>query len=201
LEPVDVSAELEGIESVLIVWCPICPPMSLAMQTGSPFLELFRRGLKTGAFEDYIAAIREPLEQRGVRVGVYRTYLPCPTMCLWTRGQRERLRRRAKAYDAVLVLGCDSATRTAKETVEESGCKVIQAMRSTGVANATVGFRFPSTVDLRHAAYVGSDEEDERPATRPPSCRDSSALEANQSGRQHTGAAGRQRQGAVRAGE
>ena len=99
LEPIDVSAELEGVGSVLIVACPICPPMSLAMQKESPLIEFFKRGIKTRAFEDFIREIREPLERRGVRTGVFTTYLPCPTMCLWTKGQRRRFLARAKNYE------------------------------------------------------------------------------------------------------
>jgi hypothetical protein len=149
LEPLDVSAELERFGSVLIVSCPICPPMSLAMQRRSPFLEFFKRGLKTEAFEDYIREMREPLEQRGVRTGAYSVYLPCPTMCLWTKGQRRRLLKRAKEYEAVLVLGCDSATETVRHSLRNSDCKVIQAMQATGVANATLQFRFPMTLEFR----------------------------------------------------
>ena len=52
LEPLDVSSDLENFRSVLIVSCPVCPPMCLAMQQNSPFIEFFKRGLKTGAFEE-----------------------------------------------------------------------------------------------------------------------------------------------------
>jgi hypothetical protein len=161
LEPLDVSTDLENFSSVLIVSCPICPPVSLAMQKNSPLIEFFKRGLKTGAFEDYIKAIREPLEQRGVRTGVFSMYTPCPTMCLWTEGQRSRLLRRARDYEAVLVLGCDSATYTAKEALKNTDCQVIQAMRMTGISNATLKFRFPMTVDLRHKTHVGGGKESE----------------------------------------
>ena len=157
LEPLNVSAELEDFDSVLIVSCPICPPMSLAMKEGSPFIELFKRGFKTGAFEDYIQAIREPLEQRGVRTGVYSVLLPCPTMCTWTAGQRKRFLRRAKDYEAVLVLGCDSATRTVEDALNGTGCRVIEAMQATGIANATASFRFPLTIGLRQTACLGAE--------------------------------------------
>jgi hypothetical protein len=156
LESLDVSSELENFKSVL---SPICPPMSLAMQTSSPFIEFFKRGLRMEAFEDYIKVIREPLEQRGVRIGVCSSYLPCRTMCPWTKGQRRRSLERANDYDAVVVLGCDSATQTAREPLEGSNCKVVQAMRSIGVANATVRFRFPMTVDLRDTSYVGAGKD------------------------------------------
>lgn len=148
LEPKDVSTELEDFNSVLIVSCPVCPPMCLAMQRKSPFIEFFKRGLKTGAFEDYIQALRDPLEQRGVRTGVYSMHIPVPMMCLWTGGQHKRLLARARDYEAVLVLGCDSATYTAREALKNAGCQVIQAMQMTGIANATVNFGFPMSVHL-----------------------------------------------------
>jgi len=148
LEPKDVSADLENFSSVLILSCPICPPMCLAMQKKSPFIEFFKRGIKTGAFEDYIKSIREPLEQRGVRTESYNMYTPIPMACLWTVGQHKRLLKKARDYEAVLILGCDSATYTAKEALKDTDCQVIQAMQMTGIANATVKFRFPMTVDL-----------------------------------------------------
>jgi len=148
LEPRDITADLENFNSVLIVSCPVCPPMCLSMQKNSPFKELFRTGLKTEAFEDYIKEIRDPLEQRGVRTGVYSMYTPSPMMCLWTARQHGRLLKRARDYEAVLVLGCDSATYTAREVLKNTDCQVIQAMQMNGIANATVNFRLPMTIDL-----------------------------------------------------
>jgi len=148
LEPQDVSSDLEPFRSVLIVWCPICPPMSLAMEHDSPFIELFKSGFKTGAFEDYIHSIRKPLEQRGVRTSVYALYAPTPMMCIWTKGQRSRLLKRAREYKAVLVLGCDSAAYTVRETLKSTDCQVIQGMKVVGGTNATLRVRFPLTISL-----------------------------------------------------
>jgi len=155
LEPRDVSGDIAECKSVLIVSCPVCPPISLAIQKDSPFLEVFKSGLKTSAFEDHIAEIREPLENRGVRVGVFSTYAPVPTMCLWTRGQRRRLVKRAKDFEAVIVLGCDSATYTVQQALRDTECQVVQAMRMTGITNATVKFQFPMTVKLEEKTRVG----------------------------------------------
>jgi len=165
LEPVDVSADLEKFSSVLIVSCPVCPPVSLATQKNSPVIEFFKTGLKTRAFEDYIKAIRTPLDLRGVRTGVFSMYMPCPAMCLWTEGQRSRFLKRARGYEAVLVLGCESATYTAKDALKNIDCQVIQAMRMTGITNAALKFRFPMTVDLRHKAHVGGGKEIEKVAS------------------------------------
>jgi hypothetical protein len=165
LEPRDVLGDLEHSPSVLIVSCPVCPPVSLAIQRSSPFMEVFKNGLKTPAFEDYISEIRQPLEQRGVRTGVFSMYAPLPTMCLWTQGQRRRLLKRAKDFETVLVLGCDSATHTVRRALEGTQCRVIQAMRMTGITNATVKFRFPMTVTLEEKARVGAGEEAGRDPT------------------------------------
>ena len=148
LKPRDVTADLDGVSSVLIVSCPICPPMCISMQNKEPFIELLKHGLKTQAFEDHIASIRHHLEQRGLHTGVFTMRLPIPMMCLWSDRQRSRLRRRAKNYDAVIVLGCNSATYTAEDAVKENGCRVSQAMQVETITNAKARFRFPLTVEL-----------------------------------------------------
>jgi hypothetical protein len=159
LEPRDVSADLESFNSVLIVSCPVCAPMSVAMQQNSPFIEFFKRGLKTKAFEDYIQSIREPLEKRGVRTGTYAIHTPTPMMCIWTKWQRNRLRRRANHYEAVLVLGCDSAAYTAQEVLKNTGCQVIQGMDMIGTTNATLKVGFPLTFTLdMHCVLKNSGE-------------------------------------------
>ena len=148
LEPLEVSAGLEDVSSVLIVSCPVCPPMCVAMQQKSPFLEFFKRGLKTEAFEEYTQSIREPLEQRGVRTGAYAIHVPTPMMCLWTDWQRSRFLKRARDYEAVVVLGCDSATYTVQDVLQETDCRVIKGMQMIGTTNATLKFRFPLTIEL-----------------------------------------------------
>lgn len=162
MKPLDVSAELANVSSVLIVSCPVCPPVSLAVQKCSPLIELFKRGVKTGAFEDYIREIRDPLEKRGVHTAAFSIYAPLPTMCLWTEGQRQRLLRRAKGYEAVVVLGCDTARYTVQQTLEGTGCRVIQAMETTGLTNATVKLKFPMTVTLDDVTRVGEGDDIER---------------------------------------
>jgi hypothetical protein len=83
-------------------------------------------------------------------------------MCLWTKGQRHRLRKRAKEHDVVLVLGCASATRTAKEALEDTDCRVMQAMRVDGLTNAKLRYRFPMTLGLEEAVRVDEDEQDSK---------------------------------------
>ena len=160
LTPKDVSSDLAGFNSVLIASCPVCPPMCLAMQKKEPFIEFFKHGTKTPAFEGYIQSIRDALTQRGVRTGVFCIHTPTPMMCLWTERQRKRLRRRAKDYEAILVLACDSGTESAKDALRGTDSQVIQSLSMDGVINATTSIHFPLTVVMeRHddAGRVGEE--------------------------------------------
>ncbi len=148
--PRDVSADLEGFNSVLIASCPVCPPMCLAMQKKEPFIEFFKHGIKTSALEDHIQSIRDSLSERGVRTGVFSIHAPTPMMCLWTKRQRARLLKRAKDYEAVLIVACDSGTDSAKDALKDTDCQIIQSLDMNGVINATTSIRFPLIVVMEH---------------------------------------------------
>ena len=151
LVPRDVSSDLAGFDSVLIASCPVCPPMCLAMQKKEPFIEFFKHGTKTAAFEGHIQSIRDSLTERGVRNGVFSIHVPTPMMCLWTERQRARLRKHARDYEAVLILACDSGTESAKDALKDTDCQVIQSLDMDGVINATTSFHVPLTVVMeRH---------------------------------------------------
>ena len=156
LTPRDVSSELAGFDSVLIASCPVCPPMCLAMQEEEPFIEFFKHGFKTPAFEDHIESIRESLTERGVRTDVFSIHTPTPMMCLWTERQRARLLKRARDFDAVVILACDSGTESAKDALKDTDCQVIQALDMDGVINATTSIHFPLTVVMERHEEPGA---------------------------------------------
>ncbi len=159
LIPKDVSSDLAGFNSVLIASCPVCPPMCLAMQKQEPFIEFFKHGVKTAAFEDYIQSIRDSLSERGVRTGVFSIHTPTPMMCLWTERQRKRLRKRAEDYEAVLILACDSGTQSARDALRDTDCRVIQSLDMDGVINAKTSFHFPLTVIMERHNQSGNTGE------------------------------------------
>lgn len=148
LEPRDAIDDLKGFQSVLIVSCPICPPMCVSIQQKKAFLEPLKHGVKTQAFEDYIASIRDALATYNVRTDAFTMRFPVPMMCLWTGRQRARLLKRAREFEAVLVLGCDSATYTAVDALRDTQCKVFQGMQVKSITNATMTYRSPATVTL-----------------------------------------------------
>ena len=69
-------------------------------------------------------------------------------MCLWTGRQRARILKRARDFEAVLVLGCDSATCTAVDALRKTECRVFQGMQVKTITNATMTLRAPATVTL-----------------------------------------------------
>ena len=151
LIPKDVSPDLARFNSVLIASCPVCPPMCLAMLKEEPFIEFFKHGIKTAAFEEHIQSIRDSLAQRGVRTDVFSIHTPTPMVCLWTERQRKRLEKRAQDHEAVLILACDSGTESARDALKDTDCAVIQALDMDGVINATTSIHFPLTVVMeRH---------------------------------------------------
>jgi hypothetical protein len=159
LEPLDLFETLKSYNSVLLVSCPVCPPASLAGDDNSPFKEFLKHGIKTPAFENYLNELRTSLENEGIRTGVFTSYLPCPTTCLWTAGQRKRLLKRAREYDAALVMGCTSAQCTVEETLNDTDCEAILGMRLVGITNARLKFQFPLNIGLDSPTRVDASEQ------------------------------------------
>jgi hypothetical protein len=148
LESLDLSDRLENYKSVLLVSCPVCPPTSVASDNDSPLVEFFKHGIKTPAYEEHLGELRKSMEAKGIRTGVFTSYLPCPTTCMWTTGQRKRLRKRAMNYDAAVVMGCESAQCTVEETLEGTKCDAILGMQLVGITNAKLKLEFPLNIKL-----------------------------------------------------
>ncbi len=160
LEPMDLSGKLQNYRSVLLVSCPVCPPASLASDNDAVLIEFFKHGIKTPAYEEFLGELRESLARQGIRTGVFTSYFPCPTTCMWTSGQRKRLQKRARQFDAALVMGCTSAHYTVKEALRDTDCEAILAMHLVGITNASLKFDFPFKVELEKSRWVASGEKD-----------------------------------------
>lgn len=151
----DVMAEIEGVRSALIVPCTMCPATTVAVRERRPFLQLFRSLFTSAPFERYIKALQTQLADKGVRTDVFKSRLYHHWfMCMWTARRREKLSKRASRYDAVIVLGCDSATATVKEATEADGRTVIEGMKVSGIMNARLEFRLPASIGFRDCRIV-----------------------------------------------
>ena len=106
LKEADVRSEITGLRSVLIVPCRFCPAASLAVREQKPYIQLFRRFLRTEAYESFIRSLKRRLEDEGIRVTVFDSKLPHQLVaCMWTARRRRKLAKRAAEFDGVVVPG------------------------------------------------------------------------------------------------
>ncbi len=180
LDDLDVIPDVAGLRSALIVPCYMCPAVTVAVREGKPFLRLFRNFLRSAPFEQYIHTLQSRLEEKGVDTDVFESRLPHHWfLCMWSSSRRQKLENAAKRHDAVIVLGCGSATETVREAVGSTGCKVIDGMSVAGVMNAklrlhvsgTVSFedcRITSLTSQRDSTDTIPDKRDDRAPHGPP---------------------------------
>ena len=160
----DVLSQVAGVSSALIVPCNMCPAVTVAVRENKPFIQFFRNFLKSAPFEQYMKALQSRLEEKGVNTKVFRSNLIHQWfMCMWTSGQRKKLQKHAESYDALIVLGCDSATETVRDLVKSPETKVIEGMEVAGIINAKLKFHLPCNVSFEDCKVVpisGQKKED-----------------------------------------
>jgi len=145
LDDLDVVSQVGGMSSVLIVPCNLCPAVTVAVREKQPFLNLLRSIIKSAPFEDYIRRMQSRLEESGVKTKVFKSLLYHKWfMCMWTSGQRRKLHKYLKRYEAAIVLGCDTATETVIKEAKSTNCKVIEGMEITGLMNAKLSLHLPA---------------------------------------------------------
>jgi hypothetical protein len=161
----DVVSEVAGLSSALIVPCNICPAVTVAEREKKPFMQLFRSFLKSAPFEEYLRELQSRLREKGVNTKVFKS-IPYHQwfMCMWTSGKRKKLQKCAKQYDAVIVLGCESATETVRDVIKSYDCKVIEGMETAGIMNAQLRFHLPGNVSFENCKIVpiSQQKEEER---------------------------------------
>ena len=146
----DVVSEVKGLSSALIVPCIMCPAATVAIREEKSFLKFHKSFFKSGPFEQYLREIQSQLKERGVSTKVFKNRLYHHWfMCMWTSRRRKKLQKYAKQYEAVIVLGCESATETVRNAVESIGCKVIEGMELTGIMNAKLSFSLPGNLSFK----------------------------------------------------
>ena len=155
LDDVDVAPAVAGLRSALIVPCNMCPAVTVAVKKDRPFMQFFKNLLRSAPFEEHIEELRSRLKEHGVRTSVFRSDIPHQWfMCMWPAGRRRKLQSQARQHDAVIVLGCDSATETVRDVVGSTDCRVVQAMEVAGVTNARLTFSLPGNVSFQGSTTV-----------------------------------------------
>jgi hypothetical protein len=150
VEEIDFSSELSGCRSVLIVPCRFCPAASAAVKNNEPYIEFFRRLLKTASYEQQISTIQSRLEKEGIKSKVFRSkVLHQFVLCMWTEDRRQKLLKEATQHDAAVVMGCDAAVETVAEALKSTDCRVIRGMRTEGIMNVMPEFGLPGNIWLK----------------------------------------------------
>ncbi len=146
LEDVDFIGEIEESNSVLIVPCRTCPSTSVAVRDKKPIFDIFKSFLKSPPLTQYLSAMQNLLEEKGIKTDVFLSRQPLA--CAWTARERRRLQHRAQKFDTAIVLGCDSTMETARNALKDTNCKVVQGMRVKGIVNVKVRFTLSGKVYL-----------------------------------------------------
>jgi hypothetical protein len=151
----DVISQVTGLRSVLIVPCNMCPAATVSIREKKPFMQLFRSLLKSLPFEQYLKKLQSRLREQGVNTEIFRSnFYHQWFMCMWTSAQRKKLQKVVPKHEAVIVLGCDSATETVREAVKPTGCKVIEGMKVSGIMNATLKFHLPCNISFEDCNVI-----------------------------------------------
>ena len=151
----DVVSETAGLRSALIVPCNMCPAVTVSIREKKPFMQLLRSLLKSLPFEQYLKKLQSRLREQGIKTEIFRSNLYHQWfMCMWTSAQRRKLQRTAEKYEAVIVLGCESATETVMDSVKSTGCKVVEGMKVSGIMNATLRLHFPCNISFDDCRIV-----------------------------------------------
>jgi hypothetical protein len=151
----DVVSEVAGLSSALIVPCNMCPAVTVAVREEKPFIQFFRSFLRSAPFEQYIREIQSRLKEKGVNTKVFRSSLYHQWfLCMWTSGRRKKLQKYAKQHEAVIVLGCGSATETVHDALRSTDCKVIEGMEVAGIMNAKLKLHLPCDVSFEDCKIV-----------------------------------------------
>ena len=149
LNDIDVIPELAGLRSALIVPCNMCPAVSVAVKAKKPFMQLGKGLFSSAPFRQHLQTLQSRLQAKGIKAKVFHSRLYHHWfMCMWPARQRNRLERAARQFEAVIVLGCASATETVRQLVKSTDCKVIEGMEVVGIMNAQLRFRLPGTISF-----------------------------------------------------
>ena len=165
----DILPQVSGAASVLIVPCQMCPAVTVAVREGKPFIQLFKNFLKSIPFELYIENLRSDFTREGIHTDVFQSPFPHQWfLCMWPPGQCRRLKALAEPYDAVVVLGCDSATETVRALIGSDRRKIVQGMAVTGIMNARMKFQFPFDIRFEDCRIIPIPQDKEQVSRQMP---------------------------------
>lgn len=143
------NSEFTSFKSVLIVPCRFCPAASFSISNHKSYIELFRKFLATDSYERYIKNLKSGLVEEGIKTNIFKSKIIHQfVLCMWTSKRRKKLAEQAKNYEAIIVLGCEAAVKTIKDSVKNTSCKVFQGLETKGLMSIQPKFNLNGKVSL-----------------------------------------------------
>ena len=148
-KPINDISKFTQFKSVLIIPCRFCPAASASITANEPYFEFLRTFLKTDSYERDIKNLKSQFEVEGIKVDVFESKIIHQfVLCMWTEKRRKKLLKRAKEYEALIVLGCEAAVNTVSDAVQSSSCKVFQGLETEGVMSIQPRLHLPANISL-----------------------------------------------------
>jgi len=155
LDDVSVVSKITAQCSALIIPCYMCPAVTVSVKEEKPFLQFFSHFLKSPPFERHIKTLQSNLEENGVSSSVFKShFIHQWFLCMWSAARQGKLQNHARRYDTVVVLGCESATRTVRDSIGSTNCKLIEGMETTGIMNTKLSMRFPCDICFKDSKVI-----------------------------------------------
>ena len=144
MKPAPIDASIFSHESVLFVVCGVCPKMCMSVQQDRPYFSPGRLFGRKDFFDEYVAGLRKKFQDKGLRADVFKNKKLNSMMCLWPQNQRDLLSKHSEIFQAVAVIGCQSAVFTVKDSLRSQNKKIYPMMQVEGIANFKTKMEFPA---------------------------------------------------------
>ncbi len=151
LELLPLGSQLAGSSAVLFVACSICPRIHVQYHAGEALYSWRSAFGRKDAFHRQMTAQVERARASGVAAAWHRTSA-LSAACLWSESDGARFRRQVAFFDAVAVVGCESAVATIKRLAPDK--PIAQLAKVLGVANFSLRNRLPFTIEIVAAENV-----------------------------------------------
>jgi len=155
LSPVPIARQFDGCRSVMFVACNICPRMHFAWENHEPLFSAAMLLGKEDSFQRYLQGLQRDAQGRGQRSALFRTS-STTAACLWSTALAKKFRRAGAGYEAIGVIGCESAVKTVAQIFPDK--RIVQLVRVEGIANFTLRTGWPLRVEIIAAAQIPLDE-------------------------------------------
>jgi hypothetical protein len=151
LKMMPVDRQFDGCGAVMFVACNVCPRMHFAWERHEPVFSMAMLFGKESGLQRHLDLLRLEAQSRGQQSAIFPT--PAATAgCLWSSALAEKFGRAGAQYEAIGVIGCESAVKTVSQVFPDK--RIVQLVQVEGIANFTLRTKWPMRVEIIAASQV-----------------------------------------------